>query len=137
MGRSYAVEVVFIISIADEVEVVWVPSEPVDFQAAIDLGISPSMKYQLRKPETVEALTFDEFVEFGKSAGANIVNGMPWSFTYAGRPVTHENDRCYLIVINQFIDARFTPDDVLVLFPDGRLEVFTKEGFHKLYEVAP
>lgn len=42
-------------------------------------------------------ITFDDLVEFGRQNGANIVNGMPWSFNYRGLPVTHENDDCYLI----------------------------------------
>ncbi len=42
-------------------------------------------------------MTFDELVEFGRKNGANIVNGMPWSFTYKGYAVSHENDDCYII----------------------------------------
>lgn len=51
-----------------------------------------------KKPVVIEAITFDELVEHGKNNGGNIVNGMPWSFSYKGHPVTHENDDCYLIL---------------------------------------
>lgn len=50
-----------------------------------------------KKPVEIEAITFGELIEYGKSHGANIVNGMPWSFDYNGHPITHENDQCYLI----------------------------------------
>lgn len=53
-------------------------------------------KYQ-KLPVVIEAITFDELVEHGKSNGGNIVNGMPWSFSYAGHPITHENDNCYIV----------------------------------------
>lgn len=43
--------------------------------------------------------TFDEFVQYGKDNGGNIVNGMPWHFTFHGFPVTHENDNHYLICL--------------------------------------
>ena len=50
-----------------------------------------------KKPVVIEAITFDELVAYGLTHGANIVNGMPWSFDYGGHPITHENDDCYLI----------------------------------------
>jgi hypothetical protein len=50
-----------------------------------------------KKPVVIEAITFEELVAHGISEGANIVNGMPWSFSYGGHPITHENDDCYLI----------------------------------------
>lgn len=61
----------------------------------------------------MEHISFNELIEYGRNNGANIVNGMPWSFSYRGMPVTHENDMCYLILIdgNSF---RFEPGDVLV-----------------------
>jgi hypothetical protein len=54
------------------------------------------MKFR-KKPVVIEAITFDELVEYGRQHGANIVNGMPWSFDYNGHPITHEDDDCYLI----------------------------------------
>lgn len=54
------------------------------------------MKYRT-KPCVIEAITFDELVAHGIASGAGCHNGMPWSFSYAGHPITHENDDCYLI----------------------------------------
>jgi hypothetical protein len=63
-----------------------------------------------KKPVVINAITFDELVQYGRDNGANIVNGMPWSFAYVTsyidengderihrHPITHENDDCYLI----------------------------------------
>jgi len=48
------------------------------------------------KPQA-RLVTFDEFVQYGIDHGANIVNGMPWSFIFNGHAVTHETDDLYLI----------------------------------------
>lgn len=63
-----------------------------------------------KKQVVVEAFTFDELVQYGRDHGANIVNGMPWSFTFVAHymdedgnpatrdhPITHENDDCYIL----------------------------------------
>lgn len=55
------------------------------------------MKFVTTKRISVKAITFDGLVEHGRANGANIVNGMPWSFDYLGMPVSHENDDCYLV----------------------------------------
>lgn len=67
----------------------------------------------VKKPIEIEAITFEEFVEYGKQNGGNIVNGMPWSFKYNGHYVTHENDECYLIPTLTGTH-RFTPQDMLI-----------------------
>jgi hypothetical protein len=58
--------------------------------------------------------TFDELVQYGKEHSDNIDpnSGIPWSFDIGGYPVTHENDSCYIIFINE--PLRFTIDDILV-----------------------
>jgi uncharacterized protein YodC (DUF2158 family) len=68
-----------------------------------------------------ETITFADFVQYGRDNGGNIVNGMPWSFQYMGRPVTHENDECYLIMGLNGRDLRFTPHDVLAIGQSGEL----------------
>ena len=74
--------------------------------------------------------SFDQFVQHGRESGGNIVNNMPWSFTFRGRPVTHENDRCYMIMGTPSgwpcRDLRLTPDDVLVVGTEGQLSVEEK-----------
>jgi hypothetical protein len=62
------------------------------------------------------AISFSDFVEYGRNNGANIVNGMPWSFEFEGYPVTHENDSCYLIG-----NQKFTPDVFMVVTPKKKL----------------
>jgi hypothetical protein len=55
------------------------------------------MKFR-KKPVVIEAITFDEFVEYGRAnCKTSLVRGMPWVFDYQGHRVTHENDNCYLI----------------------------------------
>lgn len=50
-------------------------------------------------PDAGRRYTFDEFVQYGRDHGANIVNGMPWSFKFHGHAVSHETDDHYLICI--------------------------------------
>lgn len=42
-------------------------------------------------------IDFDEFVKYGQVNADSLIDGMPWSFSYKGHPVTHENDNCYFI----------------------------------------
>ena len=49
------------------------------------------------KPMVVEAITFDELIQYGLTQTQNIYNNMPWSFEYKGIPVTHETDDCYIV----------------------------------------
>lgn len=64
-----------------------------------------------------KVVSFDALVEHGKASGAPLYNGMPWSFTFEGHPVTHENDQCYLIGTE---GERFTPDAFMVIAPSGK-----------------
>lgn len=57
------------------------PHTPTDAEAA-DIG----------RP----GITFDQLVAIGREQNPGRVE-MPWSFTYEGHPVTHENDNCYLV----------------------------------------
>jgi hypothetical protein len=69
-----------------------------------------------------ETITFADFVQYGRDNGANIVGGMPWSFTFKGRAVSHENNECYLISVpNSCESLRFTPHDVLAISQSGEL----------------
>ena len=91
-------------------------------------------KYR-RNPIVVEAITFDELVEYGKANGGNVVDGMPWSFQYQGQPVTHENDNCYLIVfIGETI--KFERGDMLVTDEKGLTYPVTPRFFDKTYEAV-
>ena len=92
------------------------------------------MKYR-KKPVVIDAITFEEFVEYGKNNGGNIVNGMPWSFTYNGHPVTHENDERYLIPTLEGVH-NFTPQDMLITGVKGEIYPCKLEIFEATYEVA-
>jgi len=87
------------------------PAQVLKVMAVIEsAGATPD---QVVKP-TATLVTFDEFVQYGKDHGANIVNGMPWHFVFNGYVVTHENDDLYLILGAGGDDIRFKRGEVLV-----------------------
>lgn len=89
-------------------------------------------KYR-KKPVVIEAITFDEFIEYGKNNGANIVKDMPWSFNYNGHPVTHEDDERYLILTHQGTH-NFTPLDMLITGANGGVYPCKIDIFEETYE---
>jgi len=90
-------------------------------------------KYR-KKPVVIEAITFDEFLEYGRNNGANIVNGMPWSFHYNGHSVTHENDECYIIpTLEGFM--YFTPQDMLIIEVSEEIYPCKIDIFEKTYDL--
>ena len=90
------------------------------------------MRYR-KKPVIIEAITFEEFIEYGKTYGGNIVDGMPWSFEYKGWPVTHENDECYMIPTLEG-NYEFTPNDMLITGVKGEIYPCKKDIFEATYE---
>lgn len=86
-----------------------------------------------KKPVVIEAITFDELVEYGKANGGNIVNGFPWSFSYKGHPITHENDECYLIPTLEGTH-KFTPADMLITGVKGEIYPCKLDIFKATYE---
>lgn len=93
------------------------------------------MAYFRKKPVVIEAITFDELVEYGKLSGANIVNEMPWSFDYKGHPITYENDKCYLIPTLEGTHI-FTPLDMLLTGVSGEIYPCKINIFEKTYEAV-
>lgn len=91
-------------------------------------------KYK-KKPVIIEAITFEEFVEYGKKNSTNIVNSMPWSFIYNGHPITHENDECYLIPTLEGT-YKFTPQDMLITGIHGEIYPCKIDIFEKTYELV-
>lgn len=89
------------------------------------------------KPAVVEAITFDELVEHGRTQVPPhaLHNGIPWHFTYAGHVVTHENDDCYLIPTPGGT-MRFERGDMLVNRVGGSLHPWKHEAFFAFYERA-
>jgi len=94
-------------------------------------------KYR-NKPVIIEAITFDEFIEYGRDEnnGANIVNGMPWSFIkYNGHPITHKTDERYLIpTLEGTMD--FTPNDMLITGINGEIYPCKIDIFKKTYDLV-
>lgn len=86
-----------------------------------------------KKPVEIEAITFEEFIEYGKIYGGHMVDGMPWTFEYKGRTVTHETDECYIIPTLEG-DYRFTPDDMLITGFKGEIYPCKKDIFEATYE---
>lgn len=76
-------------------------------------------KYRALPIAAAEVVTFDQFVQHGRDMVDNGNPGMPWSFTFRGHPVTHENDQCYLVGGQP--QVRFTADEVLVIDAAGTL----------------
>ena len=91
------------------------------------------MSLYRKKSELVEAITFDELVEYGKKNGGNIVSGMPWSFTYMGRAITHENDNCYLVCLPRGT-GRFERGEVLVTEANGAMNSYKADEFAAKFE---
>ena len=88
-----------------------------------------------KKPVVIEAITFKEFVQYGKDNDANIVNDMPWSFQYKGHPITHENDECYLIPTLEGTH-NFTPKDVLITGVKGEIYPCKIDIFEATYDLV-
>lgn len=88
-----------------------------------------------KKPIVVEAITFDELVEHGRASGANIINGMPWSFNYKGQAITHENDNCYLVPTLEGI-MKFTREDMLITGVQGEVYPCKISIFNETYEIV-
>jgi hypothetical protein len=68
----------------------------------------------------LDGMTFDEFVEYGKANGGNIVDGMPWSFTFDGYSVSHENNDCYIISAT----SNSRRQRVGIVYQDGKYDSF-------------
>lgn len=90
------------------------------------------MKFR-KKPVIIEAITFDELVEYGKANSSNIINDMPWSFTYQGYPITREDDDCYLIPTLEGIMS-LKRGNMLITGVQGEIYPCDLEIFKKTYE---
>jgi len=90
-------------------------------------------KYR-KKPVVVEAITFDELVEHGRQQQPQgPFGGMPWSFQYAGHPITHENDDCYLIPTLEGT-MKMGRDDMLITGVKGEIYPCKRDIFDAAYE---
>lgn len=92
------------------------------------------MKYR-KKPVVIEAVTFNDLVEYGKAVESNIVGDMPWSFSYGEHYITHENDECYLIDTLEGT-MKMTPEDMLITGVSGEIYPCKLDIFEKTYELV-
>ena len=81
------------------------------------------------KPMIVEAMTFDELIQYGLTQTENVYNNMPWSFEYMGIPITHETDDCYIIGGAD----RFTKNHLLVK-KDNEISIVERDAFELISE---
>lgn len=88
-----------------------------------------------KKPVVVEAISFEGLVEYGKTNDANIVNGMPWSFEYAGHWITHETDDCYLIPTLEGT-MKMSRGDMLITGVKGEIYPCKRDIFDATYETV-
>jgi hypothetical protein len=88
-----------------------------------------------KKPVVIEAITFEELVAHGISEGANIVEGMPWSFTYKGWAITHENNDCYIVPSLEG-PMRFNRGAMLITGVKGEIYPCDGEIFAATYEAV-
>lgn len=75
-----------------------------------------------------EALSFADLIDLGRSRSTthNIVNGMPWSFSYNSIPITHENDDLYIVGT-----VRFSRGAILVFDTNGDVLAMSVDEFFK------
>ena len=90
------------------------------------------MRYR-KKPVVIEAITFDELVAYGIANGGNVVDGMPWSFSYNGHPITNENKDCYLIPTLEGT-MKFERGDMLITGVKGEIYPCKPDIFEATYD---
>lgn len=86
-------------------------------------------------PVVIEAITWDELVEYGKTQvlPEDLIDGMAWSFDYGGHAITHENNECYLIPTLEGIH-QMSPKDMLITGVAGEIYPCKLDIFEKTYE---
>lgn len=93
------------------------------------------MNQYRKKPIVITAITFEQLVAHGIASGGNVVNGMPWSFTYKGHAITHENDGCYIIPTLEG-SMQMGRDDMLITGVRGEIYPCKRDIFEATYEPA-
>lgn len=79
------------------------------------------------RPMIVDAVTFDELIDYGREHSEIIYNNKPWYFIYKGIPVVHETDNCYLIGGTE----SFTRDKLLIM-KDRDITVVDIDAFEQI-----
>lgn len=87
-------------------------------------------KYR-KKPVVIEAITFDEFVDYAKETTPH----PHWCIPYQGVNVTQENDERYLIPTLEGVH-NFTPQDMLLTGVNGEIYPCKIDIFEKTYDLV-
>lgn len=89
------------------------------------------MKKFIRKPDTIEVTTWEEFIKYGLEVCTDSADGMPWSFEWHGRAVTHENDEKYLVSNLHKNDAQEKDGPIYCVMTPNTVLIYreTKDGF--------
>lgn len=74
----------------------------------------------------IDVLTFDEFVEYGKRAAEELIEGEPWSFTFYGCRVTQEHPEGYSID-HPDGEIPFKKGGILIVYQGGVMNVINVE----------
>ena len=94
------------------------------------------IKQCTKRPVTVEYITFDDLLEYVRhdytENELNLVDGIPWSFSFKGHFISHETDTCYSIPTLEGTYS-FTPDDVLIIGIDDEIYPCKKDIFELTY----
>lgn len=94
-------------------------------------------KYR-KRPVVIEAMTFDELVQYGIENGGNVVNGLPWSFQINGRPITHDcqtgEDRYLISTLEGTMEM--TRNDMLIIGVQGEAYPCKRDIFAATYEAV-
>ena len=87
------------------------------------------------KPTEVEAITFDELVEYGlKVTGARpLSEGMPWNFLYKRHHITQKNGNCYFIPTLEGT-MNFKRGDMLITGVSGEIYPIKQDIFNETYD---
>jgi hypothetical protein len=92
------------------------------------------MRYR-RKSETVEVVTFAEFIQYRRGNAIDLSDSILTSFSYRGHPVTHTDEGDFIFYAAYPDDGAFsfTPDDVLVI-GEGEICSCRSDLFALIYE---
>lgn len=90
------------------------------------------MKF-IRKPIVIDAISFEEFVQYGRDNCAVLVCGVPMSFEYMGYPVSHKDDEHYLITTPCGGTIHFTKGEMLINDNINVLYAIDVDEFNKIF----
>lgn len=80
--------------------------------------------------------TFEEFIQYGINAGGNVVDGMPWSFTFHGRAVTHENNDRYVITTKRGKALNFYRGEIVTVGEDDVIVITNADESTSTYDAV-